>query len=95
MKGRLAMALQLEQIKPALLKAQWIAAGGDRRAAADALGIGYTNAVETLREAGIPLRGSPTQELVDDSIRELMTIGDAVKQLVTKLKKAHVADADA
>lgn len=84
------MTLQLEHLKPALLKAQWIAAGGDRRAAANALGIGYTNAVETLREVGIPLRGSPTQELADESIRELQQIGDAVKQLMTKLKKAHV-----
>lgn len=86
------MTLQMEQLKPALLKAQWIAADGDRKAAADALGIGYTNAVATLRESGIPLRGSPTQEIVDESIRELMAIGDAVKQLVTKLKKAHVGN---
>lgn len=86
------MTLQLEQLKPALLKAQWVAAAGDRRAAADAVGIGYTNAVETLRESGIPLRGSPTQDQADECIRELMAIGDAVKELVRKLKKAKVGN---
>ena len=76
-----------------LLLSQWIAAGGDRKIAAEEVGVGYTNAVQSLRAYGLPLRSGPTSACRDDVLEDLVTVGEAVKELIRHVKKADVADA--
>lgn len=75
-----------------VLLSQWIAAGGDRKIAAEAVGVGYTNAVESLRAYGLPLRSGPTSNCRDEVLAELVGLGEAVKALILKVKKAEVED---
>lgn len=75
-----------------VLLSQWIAAGGDRKIAAEAVGVGYTNAVESLRAYGLPLRSGPTSHCRDEVLSELVGLGEAVKALILKVKKAEVED---
>ena len=42
--------------KDVTVLSHWLAAGGNRRSAAKALGLGYTNFVESLREYGVSNR---------------------------------------
>lgn len=81
--------LSLAQIKRVLLMSQWIAAGGDRKIAAEAVGVGYTNAVSSLRAYGIPLRSGPTSNCRDEVLTDLIGLGEAVKSLILKVKKAE------
>lgn len=82
--------LDLAKIKRVLLLSQWIAAAGDRKAAAKAVGVGYTNAVESLRAYGVPLRSNPTSVCREDVLSELLAVSDAIKALVLRVKKADV-----
>lgn len=69
---------------------QWIAAGGDRRIAAEEVGVGYTNAVSSLRAFGVPLRSGPTSACRDEVLADLIGLGESIKSLILKVKKAEV-----
>lgn len=76
---------QLEQVKLTLLKAVWISQQGNRRNAAAILGIGYTNAVETLRASGVKNR-KPDKQQAAESVAELKRLRDSLNELIESIE---------
>ena len=76
---------QLEHVKLTLHKAVWVSQKCNRRNAAAILGIGYTNAVETLRAAGVKSR-KPDVIQAAESVAELKTLKDAITQLIVAIE---------
>ena len=76
---------QLEQVKLTLLKAVWVSQKGNRRNAAAILGIGYTNAVETLRAAGVKSR-KPDKQQAAESVAELKRLRDSLNELIESIE---------
>ena len=75
---------QLEHVKLTLLKAVWVSQKGNRRNAAAILGIGYTNAVETLRAAGVKNR-KPDAIQSAESLAELKNLRTAITELIDSI----------
>lgn len=76
---------QLEHVKLTLLKGVWVSQQGNRRNAAAMLGIGYTNAVETLRAAGIKNR-KPDASQTAESVAELKSLRAAITELINAIE---------
>jgi len=76
---------QLEQVKLTLLKAVWVSQKGNRRNAAAILGIGYTNAVETLRAVGIRNR-KPDKQQAAECIADLKRLRGAISELIESIE---------
>ena len=75
---------QLEHVKLTLLKAVWVSQKGNRRNAAAILGIGYTNAVETLRAAGVKNR-KPDAIQAAESVAELKSLRASISELIDSI----------
>lgn len=79
---------QLEQVKLTLLKALWVSQKGNRRNAAAVLGIGYTNAVETLRAAGVKNR-KPDKQQAAECVADLKRLNGAISELIESIEIPH------
>lgn len=85
LKSGLKSSPQLEQIKLTLLKAVWVSQKGNRRNAAAILGIGYTNAVETLRAAGVKSR-KPDKQQASECVAELKRLRGSISDLIESIE---------
>ncbi len=77
-------SVRLEYLKQVLLRAAWVAEEGNRRKAAQMLGIGYTNAVETLRAAGVKNR-KPDAIQAAESVADLQALKSAISELIESI----------
>jgi len=75
----------MAEIKRVMILAHWVAAAGNRRAAAKALNLGYTNVVESLREYGITERfpDLDQQAAAAKGIQGIRTMIDQLEDEVT------------
>jgi hypothetical protein len=81
--------LSLKAIKRTLLLSVWVAESGNRRQVAQRLGLGYTNASESLRE-NISAGKDPEEVHRSRSLRDLRRLRSAVDALIESVENAVI-----